>query len=228
MTDEKRAEFLMDHYKDTYDHLLAHWKARNRLFMYILVLLAALALDMAKPGSLADLANRSLNKALPAVSDPKAKQPAPDPVRAKQAAPDPMILDFSVVGSLGWFLLLCLVVQYYQRSVHVDRQYKYIDDVEREISRLMGGDYVTREGRSYLSRKGAWEGDDRDCRPAYLRAVGPLYVHAFPVFLSVFVAVKMYRDHVPPHGVTDFLNLVMGFAIIIYTVLYLRWVIQRR
>lgn len=217
MTDEKRAELLMDHYKDTSGQLSSHWKVRNRLFMYILVLLAVLALDMAKPGSLADLANRSLNKALPALSDTKGKQAAPAP-----------ILEFSVVGSLGWFLLLCLVVQYYQRSVHVDRQYKYIDDVEREISRLMGGDYVTREGRSYLSRKGAWEGDDRDCRPAYLRAVGPLYVHAFPVFLSVFVAVKMYRDHVPPHGVTDFLNLVMGFAIIIYTVLYLRWVIQRR
>jgi len=31
MTDEKRAELLMDHYKDTFGHLQTHWKVRNRL-----------------------------------------------------------------------------------------------------------------------------------------------------------------------------------------------------
>ena len=217
MTDEKRAELLMDHYKDTFGHLQAHWKVRNRLFMYMLVLVCVLALDTAKPGSLAEIGNRALNKALPAQPDARSKLPPPA-----------LVLDFSVVGSIGWFVLLCLVVQYYQRSVHVDRQYNYVDHLEKQICGLMGEDCVTREGRSYFSRKGVWEEDDGDCRPTYLRAVGLLYVYAFPALLSAFVVAKLYQDHGALPGFTYLLNLVLGLAIVTYSVLYLRWVIKRK
>ena len=62
MNDEKRAELLMDHYKDTFTLIHFHWKARNRFFLFILVLMSAMAMDTAKPGSLAAVANGYVEK----------------------------------------------------------------------------------------------------------------------------------------------------------------------
>jgi hypothetical protein len=185
-----------------------------------LILLAVLAVDVAKPGSLTDVANKCIAKSI-----------TPDsPTGAGQTSPP--ILEFSVVGSLSWFLLLCLVIQYYQRSIHVDRQYKYIGDVEEKLCTLMGGDYVTREGKAYLSKTGIHSGDSEDERPMYLQAVGPLYLYVFPGLLLVFVAVKFHYENWCPHGVTNWFNLIVriaiGLAILFYNALYLLWVIRRK
>ena len=211
MDDGKRAELLMEHYKDTFEHILYHWKARNRLFAFILILLAVLALDLARPGSLAEVANAYIAKTLTADSAPAAtKLPA---------------LDFSAVGSLSWFALLCLVIQYYQRSIHVDRQYKYIGSVEQKLSELAGDDaFITREGKAYLSTSGAGDANVEGKRPLYLRAVGPLYVYVFPVVLSLFVLGSLWRGGWHPCEITFWLNVVFGLAIVSYNALYLRWV----
>ncbi len=40
MKKEKLAALLLDHHKDTFQIILYHWKVRNRLFLFILILLA--------------------------------------------------------------------------------------------------------------------------------------------------------------------------------------------
>ena len=217
MDDGKRAELLMEHYKDTFEHILYHWKARNRLFAFILILLAILALDLAQPGSLAQVTNAYIAKTLTA-----------DAAHAGGQAAKLPVLDFSAVGSLSWFALLCLVIQYYQRSIHVDRQYKYIASVEQKLSELAGHDFVTREGKAYLSASGAGDANGTGKRPLYLRAVGPLYVYVFPAVLSLFVLGSLYRGGWHPGEVTFWLNVVFGIAIVFYNALYLRWVARRK
>jgi hypothetical protein len=110
MDDGKRAELLLDHYRDTFEQINSHWKLRNKLFIFILILLTVLAIDWAKPGLLTQVANDFI-----------AKTVTPDPAKAQQPAA-PLALDFSAVGALSWFILVCLVIQYYQRSIFVDRQ----------------------------------------------------------------------------------------------------------
>ena len=214
MTDGKRADLLMEHYKETFEHILYHWKLRNRLFVFILILLAALGLDAAKPGSLAIVANGYIAKSLSSDSQPGGGEvgtPA---------------LEFSAVGSLAWFVLLCLVIQYYQRSIHVDRQFNYIADVEKRLCDMLGEQFVTREGKGYYSRTGVCDGDGK--RPLYLRAVGPLYIYAFPALLSAFVVFKVYRDNWYPSVSTDWLNAAIAVAIVAYSALYMKWVIRGR
>lgn len=208
MNDDKRAELLMDHYNDTFEHILSYWKTRNRLFGLILALLTLLALDWAKPGSLAQVANAWINKTL-----------------ACQNGNVP-VLDFSAVGALAWFFLLCLVIQYYQRSIHVDRQYNYISDIEEKLCAMMGGEFVTREGKSYFSAKGVYKGS-KEKRPLYLRAVGPLYVYVFPVVMTLFVLCGLWRGGWHPNHVSFWLNALFGLAIAYYNVIYLRWVARR-
>lgn len=216
MNDEKRAELLMDHYKDTFTLIHFHWKARNRFFLFILVLMSAMAMDTAKPGSLAAVANGYVEKNLSVESNSETSQKVTVPT-----------LDFSAVGTLCWFVLLCLVIQYYQRSMFVDRQYNYISQLEDQICTLMGADYVTREGKAYHSRTGVYDPNQPGRRPLFLKGVGPLYVWVFPLLLCVSVVVKLWFAG-QWCAWNAWFNVVLGMGIILYSVLYMRWVKCRK
>jgi hypothetical protein len=217
MDDDQRAELLLQHYNDTFAYILYHWKSRNRLFASILLLLAILALDLARPGSLAEVANALLAKSVGADAPPAAGA-VPHP---------PPALDFSAVGSLSWFILLCLVIQYYQKSIHVDRQYRYVSNVEERISELAGGDFITREGKAYFSTLGVYAPGKPGKPPLYLRAVAPLYSHVFPVGLCLFVLGGLWSAW-RPGEITTWLNALLGLTIVSYSALYLYWVTVRK
>jgi hypothetical protein len=223
MTDEKRADLLMVHYNETFQHILFHWKIRNRLFLFILVLLAIFVLDAAKPGSIAALANAVLTK----VSSPEVTViNSPEPTTSQEW------LDFSAIGSLTWFILLCLLIQYYQRSMHVSRQYTYIAKVEEQLCALMGADYVTREGKAYLSRTGAYQSESDDARPLFLRTVGSIYVYLFPLLLTGLVLWKIVHelcfDLRGAFGLSHVLDIVSACAILFYNMMYVRWIIANK
>ena len=200
----KKAELLLDHYKDTFQLILYHWKVRNRLFIYILIILALLGLDAYAPGTLSKLVNGYIAK--------KAEKPP--------------TLQFEVIGTLGWFLLLSLVIQYYQRSIFVDREYRYIQRLEEQICAEMGADYVTREGKAYFSRRG--RADEGGKQPVFIRGVGPIYVYAFPILLMTFVGWKIIRDCCPPDWPFGILNIAIAGVLIVYNIFYLIWVKCRR
>lgn len=210
---DKRTEVLHDHYKDSGASLTDHWKARNRIFIFLLVLMAALLLDTHTPGSLDQIVNSYIAKSFPPTT----------------SGGTPPQLNLAAIGSVAWFLLLCLTIQYYQKSVHVDRQYRYMEHLEGKLCELMGSDDVTREGRAYSSRRGVRKNDGDTKRPLFLRAVGPLYVYIFPVILSLFVLVRLYSDEgLPGYRPTAWFNWTVGFMIVGYNMLYVIWVKLRR
>ncbi len=203
MDTDKRTELLMEHYKDTFQLILYHWKARNRLFMYVLIILALLVLDSHSPGSLAELVNSYIAKNV--------------------EKPPPLQLD--VIGTAAWFILMSLVIQYYQRSVFVDREYRYIQRLEEQLCQEMGGDYVTREGRAYFSRTGRT--DEGGKRPLFMRAVGPIYVIVFPALLIIFAAWKVFEWGFP-RSLIQALNTGIGIVIVVFNILYIIWVRRRK
>jgi hypothetical protein len=169
-----------------------------------------MALDTYRPGLLSQLINAYLSKNLG-----NEKQPF-SPV------------DFSAIGSAIWFVLLYLVIQYYQKSILVDRQYTYISNLEEQICTVMGDDYVTREGKAYLSSQGVYKTGVNEKRPLYLRTVGPLYYVAFPVMLMIIVSAKILMENMWPKTVFDYFTVIVGAAIIAYNLFYLRWVFRRK
>ena len=251
VTDAKRAELLHDHYTDTFEHILYHWKARNRMFMFILILLALIGIDLYQPSLLCKLANAYVKKqfdlefnvparaatmpaAVPGATTPSVKPavavttsgtPVP-PAKGQDGNAEAQIsLDTRIVGSMAWFLLLCLVINYYQRSIHVDRQYNYISHVEGELNRLLGKPLITREGRGYFSHSGVAESERDQKRPPFLRAVGMFYSDLFPVALIVLTGYWLWinRSVNDSHGGFSILNAFSGGAMMLCNVLYLHW-----
>jgi len=204
MDAEKRVELMMDHYKDTFQLILYHWKVRNRLFIYILIILALIGLNSYSPGSLSKLVNAYITHKVP-------KAPT---------------FGFDVIGTVAWFLLLSLLIQYYQRSIFVDRQYRYIQRLEEQVCEDLGGEFVTREGKAYGSRTG--RADEGGKKPLFIRSVGPIYVIVFPILLMVFVTWLIVSEWWPPKAATDYLNVSIGVVLIAFNILYLRWVIRRK
>lgn len=211
--DDKRAELLMDHYKDSFSLLHGHWKSRNRLFLYALVLIAVIGLDTLSPGSLAQWVNGY--------------------VKSKIIGEDPSwkALDFTAVDLMARFVLLWVVIQYFQRSILVDRSYSYLHRLEERICELMGPGTVTREGTAYRSRRGAPDDveDDTpgekqpDYRPKFLQWVGPLYVFVFPVALGLGVIAKSWHDLATSVSVASLLSTACSLGIVVYSGLYVFW-----
>jgi len=56
-SEEKQAELLVDHYKDSFQLTLEHWKTRNRLFIFTLVTLTLMLFQLTSPNVLEHLAN---------------------------------------------------------------------------------------------------------------------------------------------------------------------------
>ena len=162
-----------------------------------------IGLDSYSPGSLSKLVNAYISKKFD----------------------KPPTLDFQVIGTAAWFVLLSLTIQYYQRSIFVDREYRYIQRLEEQICSEMGGDYVTREGKAYFSRTG--RADEGGKQPVFIRGVGPIYVYTFPILLMLFLVWEI-RECCPPDSSLEFLNIVICCVLIVYNIFYLVWVTRRR
>ncbi|MCA9731262.1 MAG: hypothetical protein H6696_00930 [Deferribacteres bacterium] len=205
--DVKRAELLMDHYKDTSQLIQTHWAIRNRLFLFVLILLSFMALELTNPGSIAAIVNEYLKKYLGDQSK--------------------MTLSFDLISSVLWFLLLSLVIQYYQRSINVDRRFRYMQNIEEQLCEILGENTITREGLSYKTLNG--RPDAPKTRPWFLRMVGPIYTYIFPVLLSVFICYKIYKENIAlsesklQHDVSDGFNIFIGVILFVFNVLYVYW-----
>ena len=214
---DPRAGLLLEHYQDTCTHVAPHWKARNRLFMYTLIVLAIIAIDTFTPLSLNSFVDTYLKNELGKGA------PSAD---LRDYGP---LLGFEIVDLVVRFLLLCLIIQYYQRSMHINRQYHYINDLEKKICGLMGGFYVAREGGAYFSRDGVPRPDQGDERPRFLRWVGPLYVYVFPLVLCALMVWKFQaQDLTAELSVVNVLSALCSLAIVLYSLLYVRWVMGRQ
>lgn len=200
----------MNHYNDTFEHLMYHWKMRNRVFIFILILLGVIVLDLVSPGLISKGVNAYIIKSLDLKIDDQ----------------NATVIDLSVINAGIWFVLLSLVVNYYQRSIFVDRTYHYIDKIERQLCLLMEGDFITREGKAYKSRTGIYK-NDKEKRPIFLRTVGPLYTFIFPLLLCFITIWKLKSQNLPPASPMQYFDLIVGIVLIGYNIFYLLWVLKK-
>lgn len=126
---DKRFEILNDHYKETCSYLATYRKQRDRFFLYLLLVLAIMFLQMSSPDKSYALISGLLSKSMG----------------------EAIHLGQSFVKGLVWFFLLSLVLKYFQIVVVIERQYVYLHKLECELKRhFASGIPFTREGKSYL------------------------------------------------------------------------------
>ncbi len=153
-SDPKRLDFLAGHYRETFSHQREYINRRDRAFGYALVAGVALAFRVSDlPGS-----ERVVALVLQRMAGQELK------------------LDAGVLVILLWFVQFALVVRYFQTTLTVERQYRYIARVEKEMCALYGGDLLARESASYLANY-----------PKFSDWIHLVYTKVFPVALGLLI-----------------------------------------
>ena len=117
-------ELYYDHYKDTFAEQKGYLSRRNKMTLYLLILLIVLGFQLDNPQTLEILVNKIIESK---VQDIK--------------------FSFDIINLLFEFLLLWVVTSYYQINLTVERTYKYIHSIEISLSKE--NLVVEREGNDY-------------------------------------------------------------------------------
>jgi hypothetical protein len=156
--DATHLEILSEHYAHTFDFLQSHLKKRDRLFIGVLFLMFLLLFQIYTPDETSGIITQVISTKL------DLKEP----------------LNFLYVQSIIWFVLLSVIIKYFQSVVFIERQYSYIHALEKKLSVEYGDSSFTREGDSYLKDY-----------PVFLNWASFLYTILFPSILLVVLTSKI-------------------------------------
>jgi len=169
----------MDHYRDTYGIVTLHGRVRDRLFLFILVLLVLIAIDGLSRGTLSKVINGYVASHLVGSAEEWEK------------------LDFTaIIHLLVDFCLLSLVVRYYQRTMLTTRTYRYLIGLEEQMCQWLGGPYITRHGEAYFSSEGVPCLRGKKRQPWFMRFARVVYDGVFLLTLG-FLAAWMFLGTAP-------------------------------
>src|SRR5689334_11553974 len=104
---DKQLEILYQHYIETFKLLRDDAGKRDRLFLYILIVIFLLLLYISAPSSISDLLNSFIRSK----------------AGSNNQLTSPNLVDASFVGSILLLGLLSLCHTYFQTVLHIERQY---------------------------------------------------------------------------------------------------------
>jgi len=136
-TTDAQLEVLSHHYSETFELLKSDVAKRDRLFLYLLIMIFILLFYMTVPTAVIDW----LNAFVTSQAGNHGKIPVPN------------LIDISFINvalSLG---LLSLAHTYFQTVLHVERQYDYVYELEKQLSQHFDELAFIREGKFYRSRR---------------------------------------------------------------------------
>lgn len=201
LSPESKLNCLCAHYKDTYDVHLGSVKQRDTLFYALLVITAFFSLQIT-----------SMDFVNGVITDYLAKETGV--VIAKNS---------SLLSTLLWFLLLGVSTKYFQVTVQIERQYKYLHVLEKKLNRYYPNTPIfTREGASYLNDY-----------PIFSNWLWFIYTIAFPLLLLLAISI---RTNWEISSASDIYPLIPNFICYLLigtsTILYLlmlhgRWILDR-
>ncbi len=188
-------EIYYDHYKDTFTYLREYLKQRDKYFMYCVILLTLVF----------------INSMLPIDFEIATKDFIKNKVGLEK------FNNLKVINSLLLFILLSMVIKYFQINVLIERQYKYLHHIEKKLSKNLKEFNIFREGKSYLNNY-----------PFFSRIVHRIYTIIFPVLLIILLIIKWtgYFSSYSEFKLLTFFSLdtIIIWCIIILTLFYLIWI----
>lgn len=129
LSEDAKLEVLHAHYVGTFGHVRSALRQRDRLLVYILIVISVMLLQVVAPQDMDIALGRVLSE--------------------KFGLTEPLSL--GVLSTVLWFVLLGLAVRYFQAVIFIERQYSYVHSLEELIAANYDGSAFTREGKSYLS-----------------------------------------------------------------------------
>lgn len=188
--DTDKLQILSEHYTHTFDFLQSHLRKRDRLFIGVLLLIIIILFQIYTPDEASSVITQLISDKL------GLKKP----------------INFLYIQSAIWFVLLAIVIKYFQSVVFIERQYSYIHALENILSSQYSDGAFTREGDAYLSDY-----------PVFLNWASFLYTILFPAILLVVVTSKIIIEY-KQYGCSEILiwfNALIYIFISISIALYL-------
>jgi hypothetical protein len=150
-------EILYDHYKDTYENIKQRERRRSKLFIINGVILFLLLLFGIEPTASVSIIVSTI----------------------KQRFGADLADIFPVVVSALWLLLLYTTMNYYQVCIHIERQYKYLHEIEALLADMLTQKF-SREGKSY-----------KKDYPLLIKIIYILYKGFFPAIYMLCISTRI-------------------------------------
>ncbi len=200
--EDARLTLMVGHYNETFKMLKQDAARRDRLFLYILLLLVGVLFHMLAPDVVTGLLGR-LVQAQTGLDD---------------AAGVTDVLDVTFIGVMLWFGLLSLAHTYYQTVLHVERQYDYLYQLETRLSDYFEGQAFTREGAHYRAH-----------RYLFSSWTKMIFWVLFPLFLLLVVSYRLRTLIASPGSPMYFwVMILITTALLVSTGLYLLALYRQR
>ena len=173
-------EMLYDHYKETFSLSKEAQVRRNKSFIVLCILEAFSFLLLIRPEKAFELILEGIHKELDMT----------------------LQLSNTIIQTLLWLLIVYVMIRYIQDMLYVERQYAYLDSLEKEISNLGSVNIFAREGANY----------QKDY-PMVLNFIDLFYKMLMPIFFALINMVRIYEEWILSDKIT--------IAIICDTILFL-------
>ena len=162
-------ELLYDHYKETFSLSKEAQTRRNKSFMVLCVLEAFSFLLLVRPEKAFELILEGINSELDMT----------------------LQLSNTIIQMLLWLLIAYVMIRYIQDMLYIERQYIYLDNLEKEISNLGTINIFAREGVNY----------QKDY-PMVLNFIDLFYKMLMPIFFALINTVRIYKEWISLDKVT--------------------------
>ncbi len=152
-----KLNILYDHYKDTFSIQKENEKSRNKLFLVLCICILILMLMIIYPNNIYENLQEFFSDNLG--------------INIK--------FELKVLELFNWFIISYLTIRYYQINANIEKNYKYIHDIEDMLEKkhkLL----IYREGKNYLEQY-----------PMFLTFSYIFYKYVFPVLFSVCIIIKV-------------------------------------
>ncbi len=132
---DKVVSVLYEHYKDTFSHIREREKQRNSLFLLVLIILGLQVLQL----NFALTLDQVLKEVIVVGLSMSISQ-----------------IPSAALISISWVLLVVFIMQYYQVTLHIEKQYDYLHKLELELNRVLDNKIcISRESNGYMTKKGS-------------------------------------------------------------------------
>ena len=162
-------DVLYDHYKEPFNLSKEAQSRRNKSFLVLCILEAFSFLVLIRPEKAFELILDGINAELD------------------------MTLQVSntIVQTMLWLLITYVMIRYIQDMLYVERQYVYLNKLEKAISNSMTINIFSREGDNYVHNY-----------PMVLNIIDLFYKMLMPIFFLIINVVRIYEEWLIENDIT--------------------------
>lgn len=157
--DEKA--IIYDHFKESFNLNRESQKRRNKSFIIICCLEALSFLLLIRPEKVIIIIESGISKQMDASIQ----------------------LGITIVQTLLWLMLGYAIIRYIQDMLYIERQYKYLDKVEKELNTILSSNIFNREGKDY----------QKDY-PIVLNLIDLFYKMFMPIMIEVINSIRIIAE----------------------------------